>query len=362
VVTVSGTISSFVLYDVGDAIDLGQVVALVGSAQAEPLRPKAAVPHYVQYQQPPVTIDSRVIEAPDVDGFRARFKVFDYGVVSVGFSKAFSGTWDGLLDAVLAVHDSSVLASAAEESCRRLMERLRPAGTGLRSTFLAEDYLVVALTTPSPAVSSTALIQDHGVVIAQLLRGERNTLSEQERNDVLRNRISYLETDLLIPTWNGAFICDNEAGIRGTVELLEFVNSQLLQFRYYDRLLDDQLQGIYGQLQQARWGRAWLGRRYTRAAHQVHALFIDVTDLTARTENALNVAGDTYAARVLALTGARLGLDEWKASVREKLHTLDAIYRFAVERTAMARGEFLEATVVAILVLELVLLFFGVMT
>ncbi|MGH7554085.1 MAG: hypothetical protein ACREMQ_13780, partial [Longimicrobiales bacterium] len=57
----------------------------------------------------------------------------------------------------------------------------------------------------------------------------------------------------------------------------------------------------------------------------------------------------------------RLGLDYWKASVREKLKTVDDIYRFAVERTAMVRGEFLEIVVVLILLIELVLFFMGLM-
>ena len=68
-----------------------------------------------------------------------------------------------------------------------------------------------------------------------------------------------------------------------------------------------------------------------------------------------------YAARLLAITGARLGLDQWKAAVKEKLQTLDDIYRFAVEQTSMTRGELLELAIVAILVLELVLFFAGVM-
>jgi len=41
--------------------------------------------------------------------------------------------------------------------------------------------------------------------------------------------------------------------------------------------------------------------------------------------------------------------------------TLDDIYRFAVEQTAMSRGQFLELTIVLILVLELVLFFMGIM-
>ncbi len=47
--------------------------------------------------------------------------------------------------------------------------------------------------------------------------------------------------------------------------------------------------------------------------------------------------------------------------MREKLKTVDDIYRFAVERTGMVRGEFLEITIVLILVIELVLFFMGIM-
>ena len=59
---------------------------------------------------------------------------------------------------------------------------------------------------------------------------------------------------------------------------------------------------------------------------------------------------------IFGLTAARLGLDQWKANVREKLETVDDIYRFAIERTSMARGEFLELLVVLLILFEIVLL------
>jgi hypothetical protein len=99
-----------------------------------------------------------------------------------------------------------------------------------------------------------------------------------------------------------------------------------------------------------------LSRRYTRAARQVHSLFIDVNELTDRAENALKIAGDVYAARVFGLAAARIGLEQWKSNVRDKLKTVDDIYRFAVEQASIARGEFLELTIVILIVLELVLL------
>ena len=91
----------------------------------------------------------------------------------------------------------------------------------------------------------------------------------------------------------------------------------------------------------------------------MHALFIDIRELPDRTENALKFVGDVYAARLFALAGARLGLERWKQNVSEKLSTLDDIYRFAVEQSGMARGEFLELTIIAILVFELLPLVSG---
>jgi len=93
----------------------------------------------------------------------------------------------------------------------------------------------------------------------------------------------------------------------------------------------------------------------------VHALFIDVNELTDRTENSLKFIGDIYASRLFALGSDRLGLERWKANVQEKLKTLDDVYRNAVELTTISRGQVMELAIVLILVLELVLFFMGVM-
>lgn len=194
-----------------------------------------------------------------------------------------------------------------------------------------------------------------------MLRGEAQPLSAQEQEEVLRNRLSYLANDLVIPTWNAAFVYDTEAGAAATLELFEFANSQLLEFRYHDAQLDGELARIYPQLQRTSWWHNLLGRGSARAATQLHSLFIDINEITDRTENALKIVGDIYAARLLALVSARLGIARWKASVEDKLETLDDIYRFAVEQVAISRGQFLELTVVLILILELVLFMIGVM-
>jgi hypothetical protein len=358
----AAAVTAFYLFDVADDIDLaGLRAAIGGSAASAPLVPKSTAPSYFQYAIPPVVADGEAVGIGDIDGFHPRLKFFDYGVVSVALSRRFTGDWAELVTLSQLYIENDALEEQAEQACRKVCGRLTSVLSASRPKFLSEDYLVFALTALERPMTADALLAAHGADIALVLRGERHALSEQEQGEVLRNRLSYLADDLVIPTWNAAFIYDNEAGAHAASEIFEFANSQLLEFRYYDELLDVRLGRIYAQLQHQRWLDTLMGRRYIRAANDVHALFIDVNEITDKTGNALKMVGDIYAARVFSLAAARLGLDRWKASVEEKLETLDDIYGFAVEQVAIARGHFLELTIILILVLELVLFFLGIM-
>ena len=353
---------AFYLFDVAETIDLTAIPPLVGG-RAIPARlvPKPATPAYVQYEKPPLSFDGELVGLPGVEGFKLRFRVYDYGVISLALSRAFTGSWGAFVSEAQHLVENVDLEQRAEAFCETVVARLHPALVAYRTPFMAEDYLVCALHRLERPVSAEVLLAEHGDDIAAMLRGERQPLSAEEKTAILSHRISYLVDDLVVPTWNAAFVYDTTAGTQATLEILEFANSQLLEFRYFDALLDAQLASIYPRLQRPRGGASWVGSRYARAARHVHALFIDVNELTDRTENALKFVGDIYAARLFTLAADRLGLDRWKANTREKLRTLDAIYRFAVEHSSMARGQLLELAVVLILVLELLLVFMGVM-
>ena len=357
-------IAVFYLFDVSESIAVDRLSALLQTATPPSrLTSKPAIPSYVRYQTPPVQIDGQVLGIPPLDGFDIRFKVFDYGVVSLSLTRRLSATtWDDLIATAQRLSTDNALERGAEQLCRQLVERMRPALDQPRATFLSEDYVVFAITALDEPRSAERLMAESGSDMAQLLRAERAPLAAQERDEVLRHRLSYLANDLVVPTWNAALVYDTEDGVEGALEILEYANSQLLQFRYYDELLDDRLGRIYKELETSAGYSSWWPRRYTRPARQVHALFIDVNELTDRTENALKLVGDVYAARLLALAHSRLGVTAWRESVRDKLKTLDEIYRFAVDQTGMERGELLELAIVAILVFELILFFMGIMT
>lgn len=359
----SGQITAFYLFDVAESIELSRISSLLKAA-TEPARlaSKPAIPSYVRYQTAPLQVDGDALGVHDIEGFHVRVKFFDYGVVSMSLSRPFAGDWADLVAISSRLSGESGLEASAERFCRELIDRLRPALKQPREAFVSEDYFVFAVHALDQPASADQLLATHGGVIAQLLRGETHPLAPQERDEVIRHRLSYLADDLVVPTWSSALVLDTEAGTQAALDIFEYANSQLLQFRYYDELLDAQLARIYRELETSPAYNRWLPRRYTRAARHVHSLFIDVNELTDRTENALKLVGDVYAARLLALAHSRLGVTTWRESVRDKLKTLDEIYRFAVDQTAMERGELLEAAIVAILIFELILFFMGIMT
>ena len=359
----SGQVTALFLFDVAEEIRLAEARALLGlDPEAQPPMLHPSVPPYVRYADPPIQADAATLglALDGHPGLGLRVRLYDYGVVSLALTRTCAGDF-AALHALAREAASGTLEALATDVCRRCTERLAPALVDARASQLTEDYVVAALVHDGAGASAASLLSEHGTDIARLLRVEAAELSAQERDEVLQHRLSYLANDLVIPSWSGAFVYDTAAGVAGALELLEFANSQLLQFRYYDQRLEADLRRIYARLQATRWYDSLLGRRHTAAARELHALFIDVNELVDRTENALKLVGDVYAARLLGLASARLGLEAWKHAVRDQLDTLDRIYRFAVDQTSMDRGELLELTVVLILLLELVLFFLGVM-
>jgi hypothetical protein len=358
----SGSVTAFFLYDIAESIQLEQVRSQAGGAARDSrFTTKIAAPVYVQYKPPPIALSGEVVGVREVQGFAASFKIYEYGVISVALTLDFRGEWNELVNFAGSVLASGQLEAGARRGVDKVVERIGHAAVGLRTSYLAEDYYVFGVRALNPPLDAIALRAQHGDDIVQLLRSERRRLSTEERDEVLRHRLSYLADDLFVVTWQAAFVYDAE-DLDAALEILEFANSQLLQYRYYDDLLDKELTGIYAQVQRTRWRDALVGGRYTTAAHRLHSLFIDVNEITDRTQNALKMVGDIYAARMFQLASQRIGVESWRLAVEEKLRTLDSIYRFVVEEMNIARGHFLELTIIGILLFELALFFMGIMT
>jgi hypothetical protein len=112
-------------------------------------------------------------------------------------------------------------------------------------------------------VTGEELVRECGGRIAQIVRGEEIPLSDAEQQEVLQSSMSYYPTDLLVVGWVAAFVYDTPPAALPTIDLLEYANSQLLEFRYYDEVLTSVLSDVYKQLGKKRsvWAQWKLARK-----------------------------------------------------------------------------------------------------
>jgi hypothetical protein len=166
----------------------------------------------------------------------------------VALTLDFRGSWEDFLKFNAGVMGSDQLESGARHACTKLVEKIGHAAVGLRTSFLSEDYFVFGVQRLGRPMDAQHVLKDYGSDIARMLRSERKPLSPEERDEVIRHKMSYLADDLVIITWQAAFVYD-PGDLQAAIEILEFANSQLLQFRYYDDLLDREMAAIYAQVE-----------------------------------------------------------------------------------------------------------------
>jgi hypothetical protein len=355
--SVHGSVLVLIQFDVCEEIRLDQLRQIFGARTLEQPTLKHPAPGYVRYQRPPVVepIEPLVLESGEQ--LQGQIKYYDYGVLSVVFELPFSGDWDTLvLLGSRWVSDVDFERHAARIA-RQKLERAAPALVKPYPDWLSEDYFIFHVREITGSPSAAELCASQGARIAQIVRGETAQLSDGERNEILQSRISYYPNDLAVIGWNAAFLYDTDAGAETAIQLLEYANSQLLEFRHYDELLTRELERVYDSFDK---GTGMLSRwRLGRAATKLHTVLLDVTELTEHADNAIKFLSDMFSARLYKLAAAKVGVPDYKDLVTQKLQTAEDLYRFMMDQFNQSRAFVLELMVVIILIIELVYFFRG---
>ncbi len=352
-----GAVLVLIQFDVSEEIRLDVLRKIFGARTAEASF-KHPAPGYVQYQRPPVVepIEPLVLDSGErLDG---QIKYYDYGVLSVVFELPFSGDWETLVRLSSRWVWDTDFTSLASKIVKKKLERASPALIKPYDNWLHEDYFIFHVSEIATKPSANELLNRHGDHVAQIVRGETARLSDGERQEILQGRISYYPNDLAVIGWNAAFLYDNNAGAETAIQLLEYANSQLLEFRHYDELLTRELEGVYDFLESGGTS-LWSRWRTARAATKLHTVLLDVSELTEHADNAIKFLSDMFSARLYKLAASKIGVPDYKDLVKQKLDTAEELYRFMVDQFNQSRAFVLELMVVVILVIELVMLFRG---
>lgn len=359
---ITGSLRAFLLFEIAEEVDVLELRRTLGlgAVRREPAF-RHPVPEYVKFERPPVIEHLPNSRSTRDEELEIRIRYFDYGVASVELRLPFSTGWDGLTNLAQDWILASDLESRAESLLRSRIGAIRPVLKKPYERWISEDYYIIQLDPvcldQARVISAETLLADHGSEIGQIVRGESGPLSQTELQDILQASMSYYPTDLLVVGWVAAFVYDDQTAAEPTIELLEYANTQLLEFRYYDDVLTRVLADVYRKLDRkhrltARWALA-------REAENLNTIRLDYRELSERTENAIKFLSDMFYARVYRLAAARIGVNDYRNLVTSKLETARDLYESMVSDFNERRAFLLELMVVIILVIEIAFLFRG---
>ena len=343
------------------AFDVGYEIDLERARPALPLESgglarRRRTPESIRFRPAPLraSLDAAGLALPG--GFatvrppRAELTLYDFGALSVAIQFAIRVTPDDLLRLAGELAEPTSLAASARLAVAPWIERIRPVVTEFELSDFGEEYIVFQLEKADPAWLAT-----RKAWIAGLVRLEPEPLSDEEVREANRLSLSYFPTDLVTLDWAAGFIVDNQCV--DTLQVIEFANVQLLEFRHIDDRLDDRLEAAYRLIRPEPRKKRSMGfwRGHSSAVRNVRELEIEATSLFERADNNLKLIGDQYLSRIFDLAQTRFHLRDWEQSIRRKLDTVGDVYDLLVQQAGGARMELLELVVVGLITLEIIL-------
>jgi hypothetical protein len=349
-------------FDVANEVRLDRVPALL-SAHGTPLATGPApaarsVPRSIPVARP-VAVEP---PAPSLrlrgEPIRVLVRVYEVGVVTVTVRVSFA---DGSLAGLTPFHtpaldDGRPLDLYAREQCAEIRRKLADALVRPEPETEPEAYTVFCLTHLGGSPDANRWLAEHQREVAGLLTATpAGRLSEAQVAEVLRLKRSFENTDLAVLDWEAALVVDLGGKAEEVLFVLELANLQLEEFRWMDRALDRYLEQAYDDFARRRWWRPGGGAAVLRS---LRGLRIDLAKLADEVTHTTKFIGDWHLARVYILARERFHLDQWRASVDQRLDELDRLYTILRGDVYDRRMLWLEIVIVVFFALDLLLILY----
>jgi hypothetical protein len=342
-------------YDTALSINLDDAERRIHVAtQRDTIRHKRRAPSYFEFQPPPLRI-TQTVEPFNLGAQRSRenvdLVVYDFGAVSVIYSIPIHGRFADLLGLSEELYDNQLLLSDSRHRVEQLLKSMGEAAIKGNVADVVEDYVIFHIEEFTTPLDAREFCSKHSQQIAQILRAERQTLSDQEIDDALASKISFNPEDIALVDWNASLLLDREG--EDTRAVLEFANVELLEMRYLDQKMDRALDQAYETLSKRPWNLPRMLGSYGADLRRVAELQVDNAILFEGVNNTLKLLGDQYLARVYRLVNKRFHLEDWDASILRKLQTLESIYEKISDQASNQRMEILEWVIVILIAVSI---------
>lgn len=348
-VQLRGNFLLFYAFDVGDEINL----KLLQNSKSIPSFILPSSPGFKNYHIP---VSVQLADCDPHGTFRSRTdciasKIHSFGVLSLCYKIPFVGNFEEIKSKFIEI--SGVYAERSEADANVLFKAIKKFITKPHFFNMVERYSAVQVT-PIDIMTPENFKHDFGSKIASLLRYEKESLSDYQQEAVLASSSAYYGQDMVIIDGEAAFIYDDE--YYEVLEFLEFVNIQRLELKFFDRVLDNQLNKFYSS--DSAYELSWMSYipmvkgREDRLVEELARLRVDISVIVDRLEVSIKMSGDPYHEEMYSMLVEKLLIPQWLDSVNKKLSIIHDLYTVYHDRLTSIRGELLTLVIIVLVAIE----------
>jgi len=343
----TGNIYIFHSFDIGDEINLEKLEKSNVLIQ----RPLTLSKYFKNYHIP-LAVE---LPHPHSSSRCHGVKIHNFGAVSLTYKVPFRNSLEQIRKDLNNM--SNEFQEQSINDANSLFKKIKPFIRRPNFFQTKSDYLVVQVNIESSIFPSVAALRDqYGSIIASMVRFETVTLSEAQKDEILEDAMGYYRGDFIVIDTSAAFVYDDE--YEETLDFFEFANVQNLELRFFDRLLDQQLNLIYEEKVKKLAARAYIpfiGTLSRSPVDELGKLRVDISVITERLEGSIKLAGEPYFSELYEVLIQKLDLIRWRNSIEKKLSIIQDVRSVFQHKTDAAREDLFSVLIIILIFIELVI-------
>lgn len=226
-------------------------------------------------------------------------KAYDFGVVSIILEIPLIDIDIPSFEVLdFSLEDNRDIDNECKNQLKQVISILKDSLSGFDISRFQEDYTIFFIESFDPEISVNKFLDSYD--ISKLMLYEENPLESRIKDELMSWRFSYYKNDGVVLNLDNALIIE-PSGSMEIADLLGFANAQLLELRYYDHIVDRELDSIYESISTKGALSIWKIKKYEELAAKVMKTITELTDITEKIDTSVKVTEDVYYAKIYML-------------------------------------------------------------
>lgn len=292
-----------------------------------------------------------------VHKFELNAKIWAFGTFSLTFEYHIPEQSDLKELAHLAniFEDSEEIDEYARLKAREFTQKIQSAMLKTNEWNVYEDYLIFFIEKFDQSSSNThqdlTKFLEEEDIPALILTENQEAISDHMKEKILGSKLQYYKNDLAVIDWNSALIVE-PTGLMDIPDVIEFALNQLLEMRYYDELLDKELNQIYSD--SLKNNESAFNSQFLELAKGASQKYIEIAEIVETVENSLKIIGDQYLSMVFRTASTKFRFKDWQNSIDNKLENLANLSNLLSDNVHHKRSNLLEIIIIILISIEVV--------